>query len=317
MNGERPVYLSEEEAERLWKRAAELQVRESRKVEERSRDLRAPPGPSGFPAGSNLPLNEVLFAAREVGIGEAHLEAAVAELLEERAQGGAPAPDLIERIAARFFGSPPPALEATAVLESSPREVYHILQLLLPSEPYCLRLRWMLGEDPLRDGVLVFDAPDQGKSPNAYARSILMAEDRVRRLYVTLRATTGGAAPACRITVRARIQADPEPAFWMGSLATLGGAGVGGVLGAIIATGVGLAGPLLALPVAGLAALSGGATYGSVRSRYLEPLFRSQGGLEELLDVVEAAVKTEGSFLPRELRRPQVDDGAGRRSSRP
>lgn len=300
MHDERLVFVSEEEAGRLWKRAAELQVRESRKVEERSRDLHTPPGPSGYPVGHHLPLDEVLQAAREVGIDEACLEAALQELLEERAQGGPPEPDLIERWAARFFGSPPPALEATAVLDACVTEVYRILQLLLPAEPYGLRLRGMMGENPLKDGVLVFDAPDRDRGPKSYARSTLMADDRVSRLYITLRPSEGSEGERCRITVRARIQSDPEPAFWLGSLVTLGGAGVGGVLGAVIGAGVGLAVPVVALPTAALALLGGGVTYTGIRGRYLEPLIRGLRGLEELLEVVGAAVKTRGGFLPRE-----------------
>jgi hypothetical protein len=317
VSGERPVYLSEEEAGRLWKRAAELQVRESHKVEARSRDLQAPPGLTGYPAGTHLSLTDVVRAAREVGIEDVHLEAAVSELLEERAQGGPPAPDLIERLAARFFGSPPPALEAAAIVDAAPAEVYRILQRLLPAEPYCLRLRSMIGSDPLRDAVLVFDAPDRGTSRRAYARSTLMAQDRVRRLYVTLRPREGGDAHACRLTLRARIQADPEPAFWIGSLVTVGGAGVGGALGAVIATGLGLAGGLLALPVAGLAALGGAATYTSVRSRYLEPLVRGLEGLEELLEVIAAAVKTGGTFLPSEPLGLERGERSERRTLRP
>lgn len=307
MNAERPVYVSEDEASRLWTRAAELQVRESRKVEARSKDLHTPPGPSGFPAGQHLALDEVVEAAREVGIEDLHLEVAVAELLEERAHGGPPTPDLIERLAARFFGSPPPALEATAVIDASPFAVYRLLQRLLPAEPYWLRLRGVLGEDPVADGVLVFDAPDRGTRRTAYTRTTLMAGDRVHRLYVTLRPHGEGTRPGCRVTLRGRIQADPEPAFWIGSVATVGGAGVGGVVGGIIATGVGLGGAILALPTVGLAGLAGWGTYLSVRGRYLAPLRRGLRGLEELLEVIAATVKTDGGFLPADGGAPDND----------
>lgn len=299
MNDERLVYVSEREAGRLWKRAAELQVEESRKVEERSRDLHAPPGPSGFPAGQHLLLEEVLLAAREVGIGENHLEAAVAELQEERAAGGSPTPDLIERLAARFFGSPPPALEATAILPATPAEVYGILQVLLPADPYRLRLRGVMGDDPLRDGVLVFDAPEVLGRERSYVRETIMAADRVKRLYVTLRACEAEGERACRLTVRGRIDSDPEPAFWIGSVATAGGTALGGAAGAVVGAGLGLAGVLLAGPAAVAAAVAGVSTYVSIRNRYLRPLVRGLHGLDELLEVVQAAVKTRGGFLSR------------------
>jgi hypothetical protein len=85
----------------------------------------------------------------------------------------------------------------------------------------------------------------------------------------------------------------------------------------VIATGVGLAGAVLALPVTGLAVLGGAATYTSVRSRYLEPLVRGLEGLEELLEVIAAAVKTGGSFLPAEPPRPELGDRPERRTLRP
>jgi hypothetical protein len=299
MNDERRVYVSEPEAQRLWRRAAEIQVKESHKVEERSRDLRGPPGLAGLAHGQHVPLDDVLHAAREVGIDEVHLEAAVAELLEDRAAGVAPAPDAIERMAARFFGSPPPVLEAATVVGATPEEVYRVLQTLLPSEPYGLRLRDVMGDDPVRGGVLVFDAPGRGLGPMAYARNTLMAGDRVERLYVTLRAQDRHGSTVCRIAVRGRIQSDPEPAFWIGSVVTGLGATAGGVVGGVIGAGLGLAAPWVVLPAALLAALGGGVTYSSVRARYLAPLARGADGLQELLEVLTAAVKTGGGFLQR------------------
>lgn len=302
MNEERLVFVSEEEAARLWKRAAELQVEASRRVEERSRTLHAPAGLPGPGDGEHLPLSDVLVAAREVGIDEEFLQTAVAELQQTRAAGVPPPPDFIERCASRFFGSPPAILEVSARIQAPAGRVYRILQRLLPGEPYRLRLRGTLGAEPLEDGVLVFDAPATTMAPGSYTRRVLMAEDRVRRLFVTLRPSETGGGEACRVTVRAPVDADPEPAFWLGSLLTGSVGGVGGALGVATALGLGLGGAALALPAAGVAAVAGGATYWSYRSRYVRPLVRSQHGLRELLEVLEAAVKTGGAFLPVEGR---------------
>lgn len=312
MNEERVVWVTEDEAARLWKRAAELQVEASRRVEERSRALHPPPGEAGFPAGQHLPMADVLAAAMEVGIDEEFLETAVSELQQRRAAGEAPPPDFIERCAARFFGSPPGTLEVNSRIRASAAEVYGILQRLLPAEPYRLRLRGTLGDDPLKDGVLVFDAPESAVDPDSYTRRVLMAEDRVRRLFVTLRPAVGEGGRECRVTVRAPVDADPEPAFWVGSLVTGAATGMSGGLGALAGTGLGLAGAAVALPGAAVAMAGGSLAYWSYRSRYVRPLLRSQHGLQELLEVLGAAVKTRGAFLPLEGRSGAVGPVSGR-----
>lgn len=302
MNEERLVWVTEDEASRLWKRAAELQVEASRRVEERSRSLHSTPGATArLPVGQHLPIADVLSAAREVGIDEEFLETAVSELQQRRAAGELPPPDFIERCASRFFGSPPATLEVSTRIRAPASDVYRILQRLLPGEPYRLRLRGTLGDDPLEDGVLVFDAPETAVDPDSYTRWVLMAEDRVRRLFVTLRPATGEDR-GCRVTVRAPVDADPEPAFWWGSLLTGTATGVGGGMGALAGTGLGLAGAALALPGAAVAMVAGGLTYLGYRARWVRPLLRSQHGLQELLEVLEAAVKTGGAFLPAEGR---------------
>lgn len=307
MNEERLVWVTEEEAARLWKRAAELQVEASRRVEERSRTLQPPSGEARYAAAPHLPMADVLAAAREVGIDEEFLETAVSELQQRRASGEAPPPDFIERCAARFFGSPPGTLEVSARIPAPTAEVYRILQRLLPAEPYRLRLRGTLGEDPLVDGVLVFDAPESAVDPDSYPRRVLMAEDRVRRLFVTLRRAPAGDGQGCRITVRAPVDADPEPAFWVGSLLTGTATGIGGAFGAVAGLGLGLAGTALAFPGGAVALAGGSLAYWTYRSRYVRPLLRSHHGLRELLEVLAAAVKTGGAFLPAE-RRPGTPD---------
>jgi hypothetical protein len=246
-----------------------------------------------------------------VGIDDEFLQTAVAELQQARAAGVPLPPDFIERCASRFFGSPPTTLEVSARIRAPATEVYRILQRLLPGEPYRLRLRGTLGAEPLEDGVLVFDAPETAMEPGSYTRRVLMAEDRVRRLFVTLRRSETEEGEGCRVTVRAPVDADPEPAFWLGSLLTGSASGLGGALGVAAALGMGLAGAAVTLPAAGVAAAVGGATYWSYRSRYVRPLVRSQHGLRELLEVLEAAVKTKGVFLPAEGRAELPSRGRG------
>ena len=298
MHDERVVFVSEEEAGRLWKRAAELQVEESRRVERRTRALHATPGPTGFPEGEHLPLEEVEAAALEVGIDQEFLRTAVSELQEERAAGETPPPDFIERCANRFVGSLPSALDVTSLIPAPPSEVYRILQSLLPGDPYHLRLRSTLGVDPLEDGVLVFDAPKTSIGRSSYSRRVLMARDRVGRLYVRLRSAEVDGKPGCRVTIRGRVEADPEPAFWAGSALTAAFGAGGGLLGAAAGAGLGIAGGFLLVPALGAAAACGALTYWSFRAQYVQPFVRALQGLHELLEVLQAAVKTGGGFLP-------------------
>ena len=217
--------------------------------------------------------------------------------------------DTIERFARWFLGSPPATLDCSVEISAPVAEVYRVLQRLLPADPYRLRLRETLGSDPLQDGVLVFDAPEALTHTESYSRYVLMAEDRIKRLYVTLRP----GPESCRVRVRGRVDADPEPAFWMGGLFTAAATTVGAALGAIAAQGFGADGVLVLLPGAATGIATGLAAYWHQRDRYLRPLIRSSQSLKELMSVLEAAVKTKGAFLPRESsRRPDLlKDGAG------
>ncbi len=265
---------------------------------QRTRALHATPGPTGFPDGENLPLEEVEAAGLEVGIDQEFLQTAISELQEERAAGETPPPDFIERCANRFVGFLPTALDVTALIPAHPSEVYRILQRLLPGDPYYLRLRSTLGENPLEDGVLVFDAPKASVGRRSYSRRVLMARDRVGRLYVRLRSADVDGKPGCRVTVRGRVDADPEPAFWAGSGLTAAFGLGGGLMGVAAAVGLGIAGGLLLVPALGAAGACGALTYWSFRAQYVQPFVRALQGLHELLEVLQAAVETGGDFLP-------------------
>lgn len=299
MSGEdRAAYLSEAEASRLWKRAAELQLKASQRTEELSRELQSTPGPTGLVHGEHVRIDDVLGAGREVGIDDDFLETALAEILEERASGLAPPLDVLERLAVRFLGNPPLVVEAARLIPAPPSSVYPILQRILPEPPLQLRLRQTLGSEPLRDGVLIFDAPAGVVRPASYAREVLMARGRIPRISVTTRSVTGRTGVSTRVTIRGRVEADHEPAFWGGSMLTGGSAVVGAVLGALAAPGLGLVGTAALGSALGVGVLAGGVAYWLHRSRYLNTFQRSSRAMQELLEVVEASVRTRGGFLP-------------------
>jgi hypothetical protein len=67
-----------------------------------------------------------------------------------------------------------------------------------------------------------------------------------------------------------------------------------------------MVGAVVAAPAVLGAAVAGASTYAAIRSRYLRPLVRGLDGLDELSEVVAAAVKTGGGFLERG--RPDGED---------
>ncbi len=297
MQEERVAYVSDEDAERIWKRAAELQLEASRRVEQRSRRLDAATDSARLSHAEHLRLNDVVEVARQVGIDEEYVERAVQELHERSSRHEMESPDFLERLAAKFFGSPPANLEASADIPADVETVYGILQRLLPGEPYRLRLREVIGQDPLSDGVLVFDAPEQLVDRSSYAHAVLMAQGRIQRIFVTLRRGREE-HPSTRVTLRGWVEADPEPAFWVGSALTTGASGVGGYVGAVLAAGLGVPAVLLAAPAVAAAAGSGGVAYWLYRHRYLHPIVRSVAAYREILGVLKASVQTAGAFLP-------------------
>jgi hypothetical protein len=84
-----PTFLSEEEAARLWQRAAQLQAEATRKAEELAQAAdgaheTAPESKDGDAPGGYA-LTHVRSAALEVGIGSEFMDAALADLRAERA----------------------------------------------------------------------------------------------------------------------------------------------------------------------------------------------------------------------------------------
>ena len=69
-------------------------------------------------------------------------------------------------------------------------------------------------------------------------------------------------------------------------------------MGAAAGAGVGIAGGFLLVPALGVAVACGALTYWSFRAQYVQPFVRALQGLHELLEVLQAAVKTGGDFLP-------------------
>ena len=150
---EKQDQLSEEEAQLLGRRAAELQAEAARKLEERSRLLvQAEHDP-----GDGFQLTEVKTAALEAGISPEFVELALAEV-EAAASQKVPS-EAVERRARKFMGIRSSGIEVSRVIDAAPSAVFESLQRVLPSARYALLHVNTLGDDPLKDGVFVFEPP--------------------------------------------------------------------------------------------------------------------------------------------------------------
>lgn len=250
-----PDFLDEEEATRVWKRAAQLQAEAALRAEalaEAAREAEAGESekadvdpPSGYA------LTHVRSAALEVGIGSEFVDAALADLRVERAL-----PQRKRLTLTRWLlRDTPDTLTARRVIEASVAGVLSATEAVFPHDPYRLTLTDRQG-DPLDGGVLAFDI--QGlNSPFPQGFALEAKYGGMRQVLLSLRMIEG-AKPSCEVTLR-------SPLAWsqntidlgMGSIVTGVAAGIGGSAG--VAAIVMLS---AALPVAAVLAAIGGAVAG-------------------------------------------------------
>ena len=272
-----PEVLSEEEAARLWERAAQLQAQAARRVE-------APEsGGADVAPATGYALTHVRSAALEAGIADEFVDAALADLRAERALPKAEG----QSLARRFLRHPPDTITVRRVLEATPQEVLSAMEAVLPDEPYRLTSTDLQG-DPLNQGVLVFDI--QGLSapfPQGFALEAKWGG--LRQVFVSLRPMEG-ATPSCEMTVHSPVTShNVGLAQAVVATAITGGAGFG--LAAAVGLAIGL-GPLGAVGAVGGALVGGGLGLKGYRSVYDYCMRRGHKALEGLIGAV--AVRAHG-----------------------
>ncbi|MCG6958065.1 MAG: hypothetical protein LJF04_18910 [Gemmatimonadetes bacterium] len=168
------------------------------------------------------------------------------------------------------------------------------MAVILPEEPYTLRLRERLGE-PESGGTLVFDIQGVGfmsQGARGFKGDASYAD--LRQVYITL-ARLPGDAPRTEVTLR-------SPVAWafrlnagvFGGQSMLGG-GIALLLTGAVASGLTFLGPVgLGLLIAGGGATGGGITLTGLRALYRYGLDRGSRGLDGLLATV--AAKAEGGW---------------------
>ena len=254
---ETPPKISEDEAARLWKRAAELQAEAARREEAAPQPVE-PDTAEVLPDTSGYALDHVRAAAVEAGISGEFVDAALTEL-SSRSTLPAPPTGAADDLARRFLDDPPDVIEVSRVIEAPVARVLESMERIFPGEPYGLSLRdrqGVMGEG----GVLVFDITGASFTPKpGWAADASMAD--MRQLHVSLRRISGD-SEATEVTIRSPIAWARGMNFWMGVATTgIGGAiglGLGSAAGAGISALIGaMSLPVLAAIVATLVVVLG------------------------------------------------------------
>ena len=270
-----PEILSEQEAARLWERAAQLQAEAAVRV--------APPAVhDAARVSSGYALEHVRSAAQEAGIATEFVDAALADFRVERAR-----PPVVKSnsLARRFLNNPPDAITARRVIEATPQEVLSAMEAVFPDEPFRLTLTDQQG-DPLDQGVLVFDMQAANSVLLQGGFAFETREAGLRQVFVSLRSIEGSAS-SCEMTVHSPVTSH-NLGLGIGLMLSALAAGVGGLaLGALgVAIGVG--------PIGAVAGVLVGAGLGvkGYRALYHYALRRGRKALEGLGGAV--AVRAKG-----------------------
>lgn len=283
--------LSEERARQIWRRAAELQAEAAARLEKRSRLL----APGEADTSEQFALTDVRSAALEAGISPEFVDLALAE---STSPGVAVTNDAAMQRARRFLGDRRRSVEVSRVINAPPARVHEAMQRVLPSARYALLLVDTLGDNPLEDGVFVFEPPSmwtQNGAASTFASR--MGGISAKRLYLSLRDVGSG-----RTEVSIRVPLDRALLINYRVGASLGSAlGIGGGLmafGIVTTATAGLALPvaasLAALGGLGGLAVGGGGSWGLARWGVSHGVKKAKEELATLLQVLDAS--TRGSF---------------------
>jgi hypothetical protein len=266
--------LSREEAEAVWRRAAELQ--------QRARDQSVDEPPSGAlvrPVSEvpqdhdGLAVVDITRIAGEVGIDEAHVAAAVRELRGGVLDVATPPRDPVARL---LLGTDERILLRSRVVQAPVEKVLHVLGRVAVAHPFLLEMSEGPRVHPLQGGALHYKIPPMSEDPSGYRWMYLRYGVGVEHVAITI--ASRGAAES-EVCVRGSLQ--------RGRRNNVIAAAVVGALVAATATAVALT--PLGLP---LAALIGTTTTGVLGVSW-GPTYRwSKRRAERELDEFLAAIDT-------------------------
>ncbi|MBK6485929.1 MAG: serine/threonine protein kinase [Gemmatimonadetes bacterium] len=292
--------LDEPTAKAVWLRAAQLQADASRRVQERTAQAEefATGLHSAVPT-SGYRLGDVASAAVEAGIGEEFVQLALAELPDDapgkpvgRDAGGT----RVERL---VLGNAEQSIRVSRIIPASPRAVLDAIGKVLPSHPYALLFRDVVGGHPLDGGVLTFTSKEMSMGDYMNGQGTNMLRYHLSSLGASLLRVTlhpvAGDANRCEMVIttdlRSGISKNAKIGFGIG-------AGTGGV-GATIGVGIALAASVPLAIIPGILGAVGAIGYGTmrlVRVGFRYSLNKARGELEHLLDAVQGSARSQDVF---------------------
>jgi predicted Ser/Thr protein kinase len=306
--GAQDAYVSEAAAMAVWRRAAELQAEAAAQLEQRlreTRDTRAlaaanPLAAPGAPPTDSYKLADVQAAAAEAGISAKYVALALAEQRGDAKavlQATSSAPVWQQRLARRLELVPEHGLSLARTVDAPPATTLQELGRLWQGMPWELSLVDTVGGHPLDGGVLRLAVPKlTGANAAGYKWRHSYYSLHARQLRVTL-APVPGDPRRTQVTVTM-----DSPVTVGGQVAGFLGAGVGVVsgfggsafalgFGALGATGLALAGTVMA----GL--LLGSGVYVAITPPLKRWSFRLVlGELGALVDALQGALRSVSLF---------------------
>jgi hypothetical protein len=277
--------FSENEASRIWRRAAELQAR--RKLPLPSGERQGAEADAAAAAEPHLSREDVVAVAQEAGIEPEFIQQALTEaVLVPTAEEDGEYPALRSR---RRIGAAP------AVVQPLVREVAE-------GDPYKLRLTDI--RTAAEGRTLIFEIGDV--TGEAGLQTLRAGDFGSGRNATTLHAVVlpaGESEAATELILYCPPNPDlPRSARWHDiGFGLLGAVGVGGAGGAGLTAVLALSGAAVAAPVAAAAVAGGGAGVYLVRALHWWSQKRDSASLEKLADDVVGAVRirTLTNALPR------------------
>jgi len=276
--------LSEEQARRIWQRAAELQARAADAAARGSLPVPAE-------RSDGLASSEVMAAAVEAGIASEYVQLALAELETGRLEGARD--EGVQKLGRRLIGEPFDGVEAERVIAAAPAETHAALLRIFTAPPYTLVLTDTRGSTPFVDDVMVFDAEAPSFSQTPFQTKLYFGD--VKRLYVVIRPLPDR-DDACRVRIRGAFERRRLNLFLGGVFTVvpgLAGTGIGlGIGAALFTASVGA----VATPIAvGLLGAFGGMR--GFRALYQLGVRQVRRALEQLLGTLAADLQLRRSGL--------------------
>lgn len=284
--------MGEDEAVRLWERAADLaRAAEVAKATAMATRIDAPTRPPGQAASGGYALAHVRSAALEAGIAPEFVDAAVADYRAEQVLSQTGTGSAFVRW---FLDNPPDTITARRVVAKPAHEVLAAMEALFLVEPYRLLLVERRG-DVLAGGTMVFDIHSNA-SPFNPGFGYQMRDSGVRQLAVALHPIAGDVS-SCEVTIHGRVSSQVVSTglgLLLSSLAGAAGTAVGLVAGVAVA-GLGVSTGIVPLLVIGGAAMGGAGGTKGFRALYRRSMHNGTRALEGLLDAI--AGLAQGGWL--------------------